>query len=64
MKVQIEADECTGCNLCAVSCPDVFEMSDTIAIVIKSDIADDLSDLQIQVRELADSCPAEAITLY
>ena len=31
MKVSVNADECTGCGLCANTVPDVFEMAEDIA---------------------------------
>ena len=33
-KVWIEED-CTACNLCVDTCPEVFELPDDIAVVIK-----------------------------
>ena len=33
MKAVVDKDLCTGCGLCADSCPDVFEMQDAIAVV-------------------------------
>ena len=59
MKVSIN-DDCTGCELCVDTCPDVFEMGDDVAVVIKPDVPADLED---DVREAADSCPSEAIII-
>ncbi len=33
MKAIVDADECTGCELCTQTCPEVFDMEDDIAIV-------------------------------
>jgi len=33
MKAIVDADLCTGCELCVDTCPDVFEMDDDIAVV-------------------------------
>ena len=57
MKVKI-TDDCTGCELCVDTCPDVFEMADDVAVVIKADVPADLED---DVQECIDSCPSEAI---
>ena len=60
MQVKIDPDLCTACELCVDTCPDVFEMADDVAIVIKADVPADLED---EVREAADSCPSEAIII-
>lgn len=58
MKVSIDQDLCTGCGLCTDSVPDVFEMGDDTAHVIKSDVPSGLED---DVKEAAEDCPVEAI---
>lgn len=58
MQVKIDPDLCTACELCVDISPDVFEMGDDVAVVIKADVPADLED---EVKEAADSCPAEAI---
>ncbi|MBN1542060.1 ferredoxin [candidate division KSB1 bacterium] len=58
MKVKIDPDLCTACELCVEAVPDVFEMSDDVAVVKVSTVPSDLED---DVRDAADSCPAEAI---
>jgi ferredoxin len=58
MKVKIDADLCTGCELCVDTCPDIFEMGDGIAVVKKVQVPAGLED---DVKESADSCPSEAI---
>ena len=37
MKVTIDRDLCTGCELCATTCPDVFEMDDDGLAKVKVD---------------------------
>lgn len=56
-KVWIEED-CTACELCADTCPDVFEMGDEIAQVIAGA---DFTANEDCIREAAEDCPAEVI---
>lgn len=58
MKVKIEADLCTACDLCVDTCPDVFEMGDDVAVVKVDTVPEGLED---EVQEAIDSCPSEAI---
>ncbi|HEB10636.1 MAG TPA: ferredoxin [Spirochaetales bacterium] len=58
MKVSIDADLCTGCELCTDSLPEIFEMKDDLAIVIQTDVP---ADKEAEVQEATDDCPAEAI---
>jgi ferredoxin len=58
MKVSIDADLCTGCELCTDSLPEIFEMKDDLAIVVQADVP---ADKEAEVQEATDDCPAEAI---
>ncbi len=60
MKVKIDPELCNGDEVCVQLCPEVFEMQEDKAVVIMDDIPEDLQD---SVREAADSCPSEAITI-
>ena len=60
MKAVVDADLCTGCELCVDTCPEVFEMEDDVAIVIADPVPADAED---DAQESAESCPAEAITI-
>lgn len=60
MKARIDEDLCTACELCVDICDDVFEMGDDVAVVKVDEVPSDLED---DVREAADSCPAEAIII-
>ena len=56
-KVWIEED-CTACELCVDTCPDVFEMGDEIAQVIDGALLIQNEDCII---EAAENCPVEVI---
>jgi ferredoxin len=56
-KVWIEED-CTACNLCVDTCPEVFDLPDDIAVV-KEGV--DYSEYEDGIREAAESCPVEVI---
>ncbi len=52
----VDADLCTGCELCVETCPDVFEMEDDVAIVSSPEGAS-----EEEIQEAIDNCPVEAI---
>jgi len=60
MKAKIDADLCTACGLCVDDVPDVFKMGDDVAEVIVDEVPADLEDA---VKDAADSCPSEAISV-
>ena len=54
-------DNCTGCGLCAETCPEVFALGDdSIAKVTQNPVPKEQEDA---CREAAASCPVEAIVL-
>jgi ferredoxin len=55
-KVWIE-EGCTSCALCESICPEVFEMDDIA--VVKPGV--DFSASENEIKDAADSCPAEVI---
>jgi ferredoxin len=60
MKAVIDDDVCTGCGLCAETCPEVFDITDDTASVIGDEVPEDAMDT---CRQAAEDCPVEAITI-
>ena len=55
-KIDIDDSLCTGCGLCASSCPDVFELGDdNIAHVV------DVKAITCNLKDVAEQCPVSAI---
>ena len=62
MRPEIDESLCIGDGICADICPEVFEMGDdNLAHVIDENPG---SALHEKVREAADACPTEAITVH
>ena len=53
-------EECVACELCVETCPDVFEMGQSIAQLKVDKVPQELEDA---VREAADGCPVSAIVV-
>lgn len=60
MKASIDKDVCTGCGLCVDTCPDVFEMQDTVAVMKVTEIPASAEDC---AKQAASDCPVEAIKI-
>lgn len=56
-EVYVDENECTGCELCVDTLPEVFEMTDED--VSRASNPDGASEDKIQ--EVIDNCPAECI---
>jgi len=62
MKISVDKELCTGCELCADICPDIFEMQgETAEAYANNDPVPE--DMQDCAREVSDSCPAGAIPI-
>jgi len=57
MKIHIEKNECTGCEWCVDTLPDVFELGENKIAVVKNYSNPDESAL----RYVVENCPAECI---
>jgi ferredoxin len=60
MMAMVDEKVCTGCGLCADTCPEVFELSGDVAVV-KCDVVP--KGAEVSCREAAEGCPVEAITM-
>jgi ferredoxin len=60
MKAVIDDDVCTGCGLCAESCPEVFDLTNDTATVKGDEVPEDAMDT---CRQAAEDCPVEAIAI-
>jgi ferredoxin len=61
MKAIVDLELCSGCSLCADTCPEVFEMGeDDKAHVIVDEVPEEAEEA---CRDAADECPEEAISI-
>jgi len=54
--VKIDEAACTGCGLCAASCPEVFEIGSDNKAHVK-----DSGSSNCDLKQVAGECPVEAI---
>ncbi len=52
----VDADLCTGCELCVETVPNVFQMEGEVATV-----TDPEGSSEEEIQEAIDNCPVEAI---
>jgi ferredoxin len=62
MKLSVDADKCQGHTLCAMTAPQLFELSmiDGHSTAIISDVP---AELQSLARDAAGTCPEQAIVI-
>ncbi len=60
MKAIVDKDLCTGCGLCANTCPEVFELEGDVATVKVDTIPENAVD---SAKEAEQNCPVEAIKI-
>jgi ferredoxin len=68
-RLEIVRPECTGCELCVSTCPDLFEMADDGLSSLKGGTRDGDNDiLELDdpgcSKQAAEECPAACIHLY
>lgn len=59
MALNIDKEKCLGCGSCAAIAPKTFKLNDDS----KVDIIDPAGDDPETIKQAAESCPTEAITL-
>ena len=62
MRVRVQQDRCQGHTLCALTAPEIFQLSaeDGHAYVLTELVAADLED---KARQAASTCPEQAISV-
>lgn len=59
MKAIVDKETCIGCGLCEATCPEVFVMEESVAVVKAAPVP---PEAEASCREAADGCPVQAIT--
>lgn len=60
MKVRIDPELCTGCELCIDTCPAVFEVKDGLAVAKVNPVPPEKEE---NCRTASSDCPSEAIVI-
>ena len=60
MKAKVDPDECTGCELCVDTCPEVFGMVGDLAVAKQGEVPSGVEESCMQAVE---DCPVEAIRI-
>ena len=60
MNVKVDTDICTGCGLCADTCPEVFDIDEDVAVTKVDSVPPEAEDL---CQDAVEGCPVEAISI-
>jgi len=60
MRAKVDADVCTGCELCTQTCPEIFSMEGDVAVAKDIVVPPECEDT---CRQAAEECPVEAIII-
>lgn len=60
MRAKVDADVCTGCELCTQTCPEIFFMNGDVAEAKNIDVSPEIEDA---CKQAAEECPVEAISI-
>jgi len=60
MKVTVDEETCIVCEVCAETCPEVFEVIDDKVSIKVGEVPKDVVNT---CREAVENCPAEAIQI-
>ncbi|HHT9120233.1 MAG TPA: ferredoxin [Candidatus Hypogeohydataceae bacterium YC41] len=60
MRVRVDPDICTGCELCVTTCPEVFKMEGDKSVVIANSVPKDAEET---CKKAVEECPVEAIII-
>lgn len=56
-KPVVNVDECTGCEVCVQTCPDVFQMNDDGV----AEVTNPTGAPEDEIQEAIDACPVQCI---